>query len=131
MEIDTEPVFKLPPEDILPVDIQRCLLCQSSEAEKLVKKPSQIAAILDKLKLHEHHETRQYNKINEHIHAAGRSIVNYSSYHIKCYRKLGTSVNNLKQLMDKREFQKSGSNRQATLPENKRLSCSATSIRKR
>ena len=57
MEIDTEPVFKLPPEDVLLIDIQRCLLWQSSEVDKLVKTPSQIANILDKLKLHEYHET--------------------------------------------------------------------------
>ena len=57
MEIDTEPVFKLPPEDVLLINIQRCLLWQSSEADKLVKNPSQIANILDKLKLHEYHET--------------------------------------------------------------------------
>ena len=49
MEIDTDTVFRLPPEDVLPIDIQRCLLYQSSEAEKLVKIPSQVANILDKL----------------------------------------------------------------------------------
>ena len=49
--------FKLPPEDVLLIDIQRCLLCQASEADKLVKNPFQIG-ILDKLKLHEHYETR-------------------------------------------------------------------------
>ena len=26
MEIDTELVFNLPPENVLPIDIQRCLL---------------------------------------------------------------------------------------------------------
>ena len=26
MEIDTKPVFKLPPDDVLLIDIQRCLL---------------------------------------------------------------------------------------------------------
>ena len=57
METDTEPVFKLPPEDVLLIDIQRCLLWQPSEADKLVKNLSQIANILDKLKLHEYHET--------------------------------------------------------------------------
>ena len=57
MEIDAETVFKLPPEDVLLIDIQRCLLCQASEADKLVKNPFQIG-ILDKLKLHEHYETR-------------------------------------------------------------------------
>ena len=62
MEIGTEPVFKLPPEDVLPFDIQRCLLCQLSEGDKLVKNSSQIANILDKFKLHEHHETGQYSK---------------------------------------------------------------------
>ena len=37
MEIRTEPVFKLTPEDVLSIDIQRTLLCQSLEADKLVK----------------------------------------------------------------------------------------------
>ena len=54
MEIDIEPIFKLLPEDILPINIQRWLLCQSSEADKLVKNLYQIANILDKLKLNEH-----------------------------------------------------------------------------
>ena len=37
MEIHTEPVFKLIPEDVLSIDIQRTLLCQSLKADKLVK----------------------------------------------------------------------------------------------
>ena len=37
MKIHTEPVFKLTPEDVLPIDIQRTLLFQSLEAEKLAK----------------------------------------------------------------------------------------------
>ena len=69
MEIDTESAFQLPPEGILPINIQRWLLCQSSEAGKLVKNPSQKANILDKLKLHEHHETGQYSKINKHSYS--------------------------------------------------------------
>ena len=40
-------------------------LCQSSEADKLVKNPSQIANILGKLKLHQYHETGQYSKIKK------------------------------------------------------------------
>ena len=79
MEIDTEPVFKLPPEDILPIYIQLCLSCQLSEAIKLVKNPSQKANILDKLKLHEHHEIGQYSEIKKCIHITGRSILNQSS----------------------------------------------------
>ena len=79
MEINTEPVFKLPPENELPIDIQRCLLSQSSEADQLVKKPFQIANVLDKLKLHERHEAGQYSKINKRIHITGRSILNQSS----------------------------------------------------
>ena len=62
------------------------------------------------------------------ICCTGRSILNQSSYHIKCYRKLGTSVNNLKRLIDKRKFQKFGSNNKATLRENKRLSCSVLPV---
>ena len=120
MEIDTEPVFKLPPEDVLPIDIQRCLLYQSSKTDKLVKNSSQVADILDKL--HEHHETEQYSKINKRNHITGRSILNQSSYYIKCSINLGTLVNNLKRLIDKRNLQESGSNNQATLQENKRLS---------
>ena len=49
MEIHTELVFKLTPEHVLPIDIQQTLLCLSSEAENLVKKPSEIANILNKL----------------------------------------------------------------------------------
>ena len=37
MEIHTEPVFKLIPKDVLSIDIQRTLLCQSLKADKLVK----------------------------------------------------------------------------------------------
>ena len=37
MEIRTEPVFKLTPEDVSSIDIQRTLLCQSLEAGKLVR----------------------------------------------------------------------------------------------
>ena len=37
MEIHTEPVFKLTPEDVLSIDIQRNLLRQSLEADKLVE----------------------------------------------------------------------------------------------
>ena len=37
MEIHTKSVFKLTPEDVLSIDIQRILLCQSLEANKLVK----------------------------------------------------------------------------------------------
>ena len=37
MEIRTEPVFKLTPEDVSSTDIQRTLLCQSLEADKLVR----------------------------------------------------------------------------------------------
>ena len=37
MEIHTEPVFKLTTEDVLSIDIQQTLLCQSLEADKLVK----------------------------------------------------------------------------------------------
>ena len=44
------------------------MLCQSSEVDKLVINSSQIANILDKLKLHEHHETGQYSKINKHLY---------------------------------------------------------------
>ena len=40
MYIDAEPGFTLPLEDVLPIDIQRCLLCQSSEVDKLLKNPS-------------------------------------------------------------------------------------------
>ena len=76
MERGIEPVFKLPPEDVLPIDIQRCLLCQSSEIDKLVKNPPQIANILDKLKLQEHNEIAQYSKINKRIHITERSILN-------------------------------------------------------
>ena len=49
MEIHTELVFKLTPEDVLPIDIQQTLLCHSSEADNLVKKPSEIDNILNKL----------------------------------------------------------------------------------
>ena len=49
MEIHTELVFKLTPEDVLPINIRQILLCQSSEADNLVKKPSEIANILNKL----------------------------------------------------------------------------------
>ena len=101
------------------------VLCQSLEADKLVKNPFQIANILDKLKQHEHHETEQYSKINKHMHITGRSILNQSSYHIKSYRKIGTTINNLKSLIDKRKPQKSGSTNQTTLRENKRLPRSA------
>ena len=45
MQIDTEPVIKLPPEDILSINVQRCLLFQSSAVDKLVKNPSQIAKL--------------------------------------------------------------------------------------
>ena len=48
MGIDIQLVFNLPPEDVLPIYIQRCLLCQSSETDKLVKNPSQVADILNK-----------------------------------------------------------------------------------
>ena len=41
---------------------------------------------------------------------------------LKCYRKLETSVNNLRRLINKRKLQKSGSNNQAVLRESKRLS---------
>ena len=88
MEISTAPVFKLLPEDALPIDIQQFLLCQSQEADKLVKTPSQIGNILNQLKLHEHHETGQSSEINKHIQITGRSILNQSSCHIKFYRKL-------------------------------------------
>ena len=101
------------------------MLCQSSEADKLVKNPFQIANIFDKLKPHEDHETGQYSKINKGIHITGRMMLNQGSYHIKCYRKLGTSVNNLKRFINKRKLQKSGSNNQATSRENKRLPRSA------
>ena len=37
MEIRTEPVFKLTPEDVSSIDIQRTLLCQLLEADKLVR----------------------------------------------------------------------------------------------
>ena len=37
MEIRTEQVFKLTPEDVSSIDIQRTLLCQSLEADKLVR----------------------------------------------------------------------------------------------
>ena len=37
MEIHTEPVFKPTPDDVLSIDIQRTLLCQPLEADKLVK----------------------------------------------------------------------------------------------
>ena len=37
MEIHTEPVFKFTPEDVLLIDIKRTLLCQSLQADKLVK----------------------------------------------------------------------------------------------
>ena len=37
MEIHTERVFKLTPEYVLSTDIQQTLLCQSLEADKLVK----------------------------------------------------------------------------------------------
>ena len=37
MEIHSELVFKLTPEDVLPIDIQQKLLCQSSQADNLVK----------------------------------------------------------------------------------------------
>ena len=37
MEIHTEPVFKLTTEDVLSIDIQKTLLRQSLEADKLVK----------------------------------------------------------------------------------------------
>ena len=57
MEIHTELVIKLPLEDALSINIQRCLLSQSSETDKFVKNSSQAANILDKLKLHKHHET--------------------------------------------------------------------------
>ena len=40
MGIDIELVFKLPPEDVLPIYIQRCLLCQPSETDKPGKNPS-------------------------------------------------------------------------------------------
>ena len=84
MEIDTEPVFKLPPEDVLPIDIQLCLSCQLSEAIKLVKKPFQIANILDNLKLREHHEIRQYSEINKRVDITGQHILirnyNYNHY---------------------------------------------------
>ena len=76
MERGTEPVFKLLSEDVLPIDIQRCLLCQSSEIDKLVKNPSKIANILDKLKLQEHNEIERYSKINKRIHITERSILN-------------------------------------------------------
>ena len=49
MEIHTELVFKLTPEDVLPINIQQTLLFQSSEVDNLVKKPSEIANILNKL----------------------------------------------------------------------------------
>ena len=49
MEIHTELVFKLTPQDVLLIDIQQTLLCQSSEADNLAKKPSEIANILNKL----------------------------------------------------------------------------------
>ena len=49
MEIHTKLVFKLTPEDVLPINIQQTLLCKSSEADNLVKKPSEIANILNKL----------------------------------------------------------------------------------
>ena len=76
MERGIEPVFKLLSEDVLPIDIQRCLLCQSSEIDKLVKNPSKIANILDKLKLQEHNEIERYSKINKRIHITERSILN-------------------------------------------------------
>ena len=49
MEIHTELVFKLTTEDVLPIDIQQTLWCHSSEADNLVKKPSEIDNILNKL----------------------------------------------------------------------------------
>ena len=97
--------------------IQRCLLCQSSEADKFVKNHSQIANILDKRNLHGHYQTGQYSKINKRIHITEWSILKQTSFHIKCFRKLETSVNNLKRLIDKRKLQKSGSNNQAALRE--------------
>ena len=69
-----------------------CLLCQSTQADKLVKKPSQIANVLDKLKLHEYHKATRYSKINKRIRITGKTILNQSSDHIKCYREHKTST---------------------------------------
>ena len=49
MEIHTELAFKVTREDVLPIDIQQTLLCQSSEADNLVNKPSEIDNILNNL----------------------------------------------------------------------------------
>ena len=49
MEIHTELVFRLTPEDVLPINIQQTLLFQSSVVDNLVKKPSEIANSLNKL----------------------------------------------------------------------------------
>ena len=97
--------------------IQQCLLCQSSEADKFVKSHSQIANILDKRNLHGQYQTGQYSKINKRIHITDWSILNQTSFHIRRFRKLETSVNNLKRLIDKRNLQKSGSNNEAALRE--------------
>ena len=44
------------------------------------KNLSQVGNDLDKLKLHEHHETGQYSKINKRIHILKRRILNQSLF---------------------------------------------------
>ena len=45
-----------------------------------------------KLKLYDHHATGLYSRRNEIIYITEKIILYQNLYHIKCYRKLGTSV---------------------------------------
>ena len=45
-----------------------------------------------KLKLYDHHATGLYSRRNESIYITEKSVLYQNLYHIKCYRKLGTSV---------------------------------------
>ena len=60
MEIHTEQVFKLVPEDVLSIKYPTNPVMPIIKSRQAGKK---------------HHETRQYSKLNKRIHITGRSIL--------------------------------------------------------
>ena len=100
--LDIPPYMVIEPKCRKTIDIEKCILCQDTKKEKLVKKPSNTHKLLACINERGSYENIKYKKIQNEINTLCSTEVGQLNYHRSCY---GEATNKTKIQRDKHSYE--------------------------
>ena len=93
----------IPPEEIKPLDVSLCMLCQSVKSEKLIEKPGKVQIIIKTTIEHDNLKTGKYIDLAK-ITITDRKTLDIISYHKTCNQKFITDGISMKRAREKEKI---------------------------